>query len=214
MGLFITFEGIEGCGKTTQIALLKDHFAKTKVEALFLREPGGTPLGERVRKVLLDSSTGAIDPMAELFLYEACRAEIVASQIRPALLAGQVVVCDRFVDSTLAYQGFARGLDLSVIAELNEMACNGLSPDVTILLDCTPSAGLKRARDRASGLGAEAEDRFESEEIGFHEKVRKGFLRIAEKDGERVRVVNSEREIPLIHKDICDIIKRLTLKRN
>lgn len=209
MGLFITLEGVEGCGKTTQIGLLKDYFVGIGIDALFLREPGGTTLGESIRKVLLDSTTGAIDPMAELFLYEACRAEIVATRIKPALSSGRVVVCDRFTDSTLAYQGHARGLDLAVIENLNEMACAGVKPDVTIVLDCAPSIGLKRANARMGGNSENREDRFEQEAITFHEKVRKGFLKIAAKEPERVRVVNAEREIPLIHKDICDIIKGL-----
>ncbi|OGP37848.1 MAG: dTMP kinase, partial [Deltaproteobacteria bacterium GWC2_56_8] len=132
MGLFITFEGVEGCGKSTQITLLRDYIAKKGLEVLTIREPGGTPTGEAVRRILLDANS-EIGPMAELLLYEACRAELVEKVIRPALKAGKVVISDRFMDSTVAYQGYGRGLDIEAIKRLNRLSVGETVPDLTIL---------------------------------------------------------------------------------
>ncbi|MBI1912523.1 MAG: dTMP kinase [Deltaproteobacteria bacterium] len=209
MGFFITFEGIEGCGKTTQAELLKGYLEKKGKEVLKLREPGGTALGEKVRAILLNSEAEPIDPWAELFLYEACRAQIVSNVIRKALDAGKIVICDRFTDSTTAYQGYGRGLDVGSIASLNEMAAGGLKPGLTILVDCDPEVGLKRAWSRIEVTSGAKEDRFEKEDIIFHKKVREGFLKIAAQEPQRVRVVRGEAEIPSIHKEICDIIEKM-----
>lgn len=209
MGFFITFEGIEGCGKTTQVELLKGYLEKKGKEVLKLREPGGTALGEKVRAILLNSEAEPIDPWAELFLYEACRAQIVSNVIRNALGEGKIVICDRFTDSTIAYQGYGRGLDVGSIASLNEMATGGLKPGLTILVDCDPEVGLKRAWSRIEVTSGAKEDRFEKEDIIFHKKVREGFLKIAAQEPQRVRVVRGEAEIPSIHKEICDIIEKM-----
>lgn len=211
MGYFITFEGIEGSGKSTQMELLKRHLEARGTEVLALREPGGTVLGEKVRAILLNSSDEPVDPMAELFLYEACRAQIVANIIRPALSSGKTVICDRFTDSTLAYQGYARGLDIGAIRNMNDMATGGLAPALTLLIDLEPEAGLKRAWARINDRQGELEDRFERESVEFHGKVRKGYLSIAESDPARVRLVDGAREIPVIQRDICDIIEKMSL---
>lgn len=209
MGFFITFEGVEGSGKSTQMEMLKGYLEARGEDVLALREPGGTLLGEKVRGILLNSSDEPVDPMAELFLYEACRAQVVANVIRPALKSGRTVICDRFTDSTLAYQGYARGLPLDAVREMNERATGGLAPGLTILIDLSPEEGLKRAWARINGKRGSLEDRFEKESVLFHKKVREGYLKIAESESTRVRVVDGAREIPVIHRDICAIIEKM-----
>jgi len=207
LGLFITFEGIEGCGKSTQIALLKGYLIEKKGrEVLTVREPGGTLLGEKVRAILLESGQEPPDPWAELFLYEACRAQLVSRVIKPALSAGKVVISDRFFDSTLAYQGFGRGLDVEKIEGLNALATGGLVPDLTFLVDCAEEVGLKRAWARINASMGAREDRFEKEELAFHRRVRDGFLEIA-RAAPRVKVVDGSREISTVHGEIRDIIE-------
>jgi len=206
LGFFITFEGIEGCGKSTQLELLKAHLERKGRAVLSVREPGGTLLGERVRSVLLNGTEERIDPWAELFLYEACRAQLVARVIRPALAEGKVVLCDRFFDSTLAYQGFGRGLDAGKIEGLNALATGGLVPDLTFLVDCAADVGLKRAWARINASAGAREDRFEKEELAFHRRVREGFLAIAGA-APRVKVIDGSREISTVHREICDIIE-------
>jgi dTMP kinase len=183
-GAFITFEGGEGSGKSTQITRLAERLEVAGIPYCVLREPGGTAVGEIVRTLLLDPKHTGLDDTTELLLYEACRAELVSDVIEPALESGEVVICDRFYDSTTAYQGFGRGLPLDQIAELNMIATDGLVPDRTIVLDVEPTLGI----DRATRKGA---DRLEGESLAFHERVRDGFLAIAEQEPGRVRVVDA-----------------------
>jgi dTMP kinase len=178
---FITFEGIEGCGKSTQARRLA-----AALGALLTFEPGATELGRRIRPLLLEG--GPIAPGAELLLFAADRAQHVAEVIRPALAAGKTVVCDRYLDSTLAYQGFGRGLGLDRIRALMETATGGLQPDATILLDCSVETGLARVGRRGAG------DRFETEQKPFHEKVRQGFLTLAQAEPDRWVIVDGERD--------------------
>ncbi len=208
MGFFITFEGVEGCGKSTQMELLKGYFEGKGEEILTVREPGGTKLGEKVREILLNSEEVAIDPWAELFLYEACRAQLVKNVIKPALLKGTVVICDRFIDSTAAYQGYGRGLEIEDINSMNMLSTDGLIPDITLLIDCDPALGLKRAWKRIGSVKGRKEDRFEREDIIFHERVREGYLKLAKVEPRRIKVIDGSREIPLIHKEICGIIEK------
>ena len=208
MGFFITFEGIEGSGKSTQMEMLKRYLEGKGENVLTVREPGGTLLGEKVRAVLLISGDEPIGPMAELFLYEACRAQIVSNVIKPALESGATVICDRFTDSTLAYQGYARGLDIEAVRYMNKSATGGLVPDLTILIDLDPEAGLKRALARIKEKKGALEDRFEKESILFHEKVRDGYLLLAGEEPGRIKVVDGGREIPVIRGDICVIIDK------
>jgi dTMP kinase len=175
-GLFIVFEGGEGTGKSTQSRLLVERLRAAGRSVTPVREPGGTMVGDRIRWLLLDPSHTGMDPRAELLLYEASRAQLCATVIAPRLEAGGHVVCDRFTDSTLAYQGCGRGLDCEEIATLNRWATGGLVPDLVLLLDLDPATGLARA----TGEGA---DRLEAEEFGFHERVRKGFLDLAAASG-------------------------------
>ena len=183
-GALVSFEGLDGVGKTTQIAFLERALEQAGREILRVREPGATALGETVRTVLLDKQGLDITPTAELLLFEAARAQLVERAILPALARGCVVVCDRFFDSTLAYQGFGRELGAAFAKSANEIACGGLVPDRTLVLDMDP----KEAHARACAQGA---DRMEREPGAFHERVREGFLSIARDDPARVRVVDA-----------------------
>lgn len=183
-GVFITLEGGEGSGKSTQLRVLARRLEAAGVDVRVVREPGGTAVGEAIRTLLLDPESGGLDPRAESLLYEAARAQLVAEVIEPALVAGQTVLCDRFYDSTTAYQGYARGLSLDEIAGLNRFATGGLEPDRTLLFDVDPAIGIKRATQDGA-------DRLEREDISFHAAVRQGFLAIAERHRDRVRVIDA-----------------------
>jgi dTMP kinase len=190
--MFITFEGGEGAGKTTQIARLARALADRGRTCLTTREPGGTPLGQRIRALLLDPQSDGISPRAELLLYMADRAEHIAAVIAPALKRGEVVLCDRFFDATVVYQGIGRGLTADRVRELHGTLFGGLVPDVTILLDLPPAVGLSRAaRQLAAGGRSAAEGRFESEALAFHERVRDGYLALARREPGRFRVIDA-----------------------
>jgi dTMP kinase len=186
VSLFVTFEGIEGSGKSSHARALADRLRAAGTPVLETREPGGTPAGAAIRALLLGTDATPLTPLAELFLYCADRTQHVETEIRPALARGMVVVCDRFSDSTIAYQGHGRGLDLAVVRSLDAQARAGLSPGLTFLLDCPVTVGLGRARARP-GDG----DRFEREAVAFHERIRAGFRAIAVAEPERVVVVDS-----------------------
>ena len=186
MPQLITFEGIEGSGKSTHVRLLGDHLRALGWDPLVTHEPGGTPLGEPIRRLLLDVASAPVAPLAELLLYCADRAQHVEQVIRPALEAGRPVVCDRFSDSTLAYQGYGRGLDLGVVRDLDGHARAGLIPALTFVFDCPASEGLARARRRTSAV-----DRIEAAPLAFHERVRQGFLTLAAQTPGRYCVIDS-----------------------
>ncbi len=204
-GMFITFEGIEGCGKSTQVDLLRKHLTALGHEVLVTREPGGCPIGEKVRDILLDPGNSGMTALTELLLYEASRAQHVADVIRPALEAGVTVISDRFYDASTAYQGHARGLGADKVIELNLVATGGLKPDLTIVLDLPASEGLRR-------LGRDL-DRIESEAIDFHEKVRNGYIELARKDPDRVKVVDSSGTIEETASEVVKIIVEDSLPR-
>jgi len=206
-GLFITLEGGEGCGKSTQIALLQQHLESAGRRVIVLREPGGTRVSEAVRAILLDPENTALTPMGELLLYEAARAQLVAECIRPALEQGAIVLCDRFYDSTTAYQGGGRGFAASTLAALNRLATDGLVPDLTILIDLPVAAGLQRAAARRSA------DRLEQEDPAFHERVRDAFLEIARNEPARVRVVDGAGPVDTVAAGIRAIIAPLLERR-
>jgi dTMP kinase len=170
---FVTFEGMEGSGKTTQLGLLSEHLAARNISHVVTREPGGTPLADEIRQLLLSSREERVFPETELLLYEAARAQHVRAVIHPALSSGKAVLCDRFCDATTVYQGFSRGIDASRIEELNSFASGGLVPDLTFLFDIDPEDGFLRLH----GRGAKP-DRMESEAMEFHRKVRDGYLRL------------------------------------
>jgi len=190
----MTFEGIEGCGKTTQIRRLADHLGGLSIPFALTREPGGTRVGKDIRRILLDSRNQALSDLAELLLYEADRAQHVEEVVRPALDRKKWVLCDRFFDATTVYQGYVRGQDMALIKTLNKKASFGIWPDITFVLDCPVETGLFRARKRESGRGGhpeEGQDRFEREEKFFHEAVREGYLSLAEADRKRFVVVDA-----------------------
>lgn len=184
-GLFVTFEGVDGCGKSTQVARLAQRLEAQGYPVLRLREPGGAPLSEKIRSLLLDPANGDMVPEAELLLYEASRAQLVCQVIRPALAAGQVVLCDRFYDSTTAYQRAGRGLDARMVGEANRLGSCGLVPDVTLWLKLDPAQGLARA------VGAHSPDRLEQEGVAFQEAVAAGFEAIAAKEPQRVVAIDA-----------------------
>ncbi len=190
-GVFITLEGIDGSGKTTQARLITEELKRRGLEVISLREPGGTKAGEMIRQILLDEKTGEIDPVTELMLFSAARRELVINAILPALNRGAVVICDRFADSTMAYQGYARGIDKTFIENVTRAACQGVWPDITVIFDFPAEVGLERARQRLK-LEHSDEGRFEMEEREFHGKVRDGFMAIADNEPKRVRIVDAD----------------------
>lgn len=203
--LLITFEGIEGSGKSTQIKALATWLKKKGFPLLVTREPGGTPLADRIRTHLLDARNHGISPRAELFLYEVARRDHVMEVIRPALLRGETVLCDRFTDATLAYQGFGRKIPIRLVQFLNEVATGGLKPDLTFLMDLPPKKGIDRARRRNKQL-----DRLESEAIDFHQRVRRGYLTLARKEKRRFRIIHADSNRNQILEKICRAVaKRL-----
>jgi dTMP kinase len=205
MGRFITFEGIEGCGKTTQIKRAGEYLKQRNIPFIITEEPGGTPIGRKIREILLKKgSLGEINSEAELLLFSAARSQHVRDVIIPALKENTVVLCDRFYDATLAYQGFGRGLDIDFIRLINDFSSANLKPGLTLLLDLPVEIGLKRAMNRISRIKeGQAEDRFEREDLEFHKRVRSAYLFLAEQDENRFRVVNSTQDIDVVHREIC-----------
>jgi len=193
-GLFITFEGGEGSGKTTQLKALLTRLRSLDRDVLETREPGGTAIGNQVRGLLLDGENARMAALAELFLYEASRAQLVQEVIRPALAAGRIVLCDRFTDSTVAYQGYGRGLDRDLIGRLNHLAANGLQPDLTLLLDLDPAVGLARVSKRLTDSRLRR-DRLEDERLEFHQRVQAGYRALAAEEPDRLMVLDAARGI-------------------
>ena len=213
-GTFVTFEGIEGSGKSTQITLLYDHLTQSGRAAVLTREPGGTPIGDRIRKILLDPANKSLDPAAELLLYAASRAQHIREVILPALEAGQIVLCDRFSDATLAYQGYGRGLSIQMIGELDRIVTAGLKPDLTVLFDIDARTGLGRARGRNAKRGLAGEARFENEDIAFHARVRDGYFLIANGEPGRIRLVNGAQTPEAVHREVRDIVDAVLRSRS
>ena len=204
-GKLITFEGIEGSGKTTQIRLLSEYLNSRKVDHLLTREPGGTRLGDEIRRHLLDAENpGEIFPETELLLFLAIRAQHLREALLPALGAGRIVLCDRYNDATLAYQGFGRGLPVTKIRELLRAAGIDRGPDLTLLLDMEVGPALERTRQRGGGTGGQS--RFDREGEEFHRKVREGYLKIAETEPVRVRCINAARPVQVVQGDILRIV--------
>ncbi|MEI6126007.1 MAG: dTMP kinase [Pseudomonadota bacterium] len=207
MGLFIVFEGIEGCGKTTQIKLLSGYFEKRNLPCLLTREPGGTPVSEEIRKIFLHSEHNEITPLTELLLVTAARVQHIQQVIQPALDAGTIVVCDRFFDATVAYQGYAGRISLDLIYRSHELFCTALYPDLTLLLDCPVEIGLARSRSRNRAAGREKEEgRFEDKALPFHEKVRQGYLELAKKESRRFSIMHAEQPAEALHTAICEVM--------
>lgn len=206
-GMFITFEGGEGSGKTTQIHLLDERLRQLGYAVLTTREPGGTPLGEKLRALLLDVNS-PVEPHAELLLYAADRAQHVATLIRPALAAGKIVISDRYADSALAYQGYGRGLDLVALRHIMTFATGGLQPDITFFLDLDPQQGLARRAQTGST------DRFEAQALDFHQRVREGYLALIAAEPERWVRIDADQPLAVVQGTIFAIVEeRLRLLR-
>ena len=205
--MFITLEGIEGCGKTTQIKHLTTFFKDRGQSCVVTREPGGTDIGKEIRSILLNPSSKGIAPKAELLLYMADRAQHIDRLVKPCLADNKVVLCDRYFDATMVYQGYARGIDTGLICELHRLVLEDFKPDFTLLLDLEPRIGLARAwQELNSGNRSGRESRFEEETLSFHEKVRAGYLELARQEPERFRVIDASKDEMQVQADIRQVL--------
>ena len=205
--MFITFEGIEGCGKTTQIKLLAKWLTQLGIPVIRTFEPGGTKIGHKIRRILLDTHNQHLDSLAELLLYIADRSQHMAEVVKPALAQGQWVLCDRFSDATVAYQGKARGQDLGLIRLLNTQAKAGIEPDLTFILDCPVEVGLGRALERNQSGTLKGQDRFELEKLTFHEKVRQAYLELARQEPKRFVILDGTLPVARIEQIIREYLQ-------
>lgn len=206
--MFITLEGIEGSGKSTQILHVYNFLNKLGLKCIMTREPGGTRIGGKIRSILLDPESSGMNPAAELLLYTADRVQHIQEIILPVIEGGGIVICDRYFDATLAYQGVARGLDMSLIMDLHKLICRDLKPDLTFLLDLTPDTGLHRAwKQLKSGSRTDTESRFEHETLAFHKRVRAGYLAIAEKEPERFRIIDASQSPDQVQTQIAGVLE-------
>jgi dTMP kinase len=210
-GVFITLEGVEGSGKTTQAASLGHALSREQRPVTITHEPGGTRAGEAIRSIFLDPAV-SLEVSAELLLVLADRAQHVREKLRPRLAAGEIVISDRYCDSTIAYQGYGRGFDLKLLADLNRLASDSIKPDVTLVLDLPIETGLERTRARVKGT-SRAPDRFEGEALEFHRRVREGFLAVARAEPARVLVIDATRPLEVVHQDILNAVTSLLKRR-
>jgi dTMP kinase len=212
--MFITLEGIEGSGKTTQVDHITRFLGLSALDIAVTREPGGTTLGRKIRGILLDPQSRDMTPDTELLLYTADRAQHIRQVILPAIKAGKIVLCDRYFDATLVYQGYARGLDITKIRELHQLMCEGLSPDLTLLFDLPPEIGLARAwKQIHSGERCGSETRFEKEAVDFHRKVRQGYLELARMEPDRFHLIDASRDEASVRREIFSVLTERVLKQ-
>jgi dTMP kinase len=202
-GIFVSVEGIEGTGKSTQARMLSEYLTKKGYETALTEEPGGTAISREIRRVLLSTKHDKMDYMAELLLYNAARIQHIKEKIAPALAKGKIVITDRFSDSTVAYQGYGRGISLKLIDSLDRIATGGMRPNLTILLDLDVETGLMRNKH------INKVDRLELEDVKFHKKVRKGFLKLAAKEPKRIKLVKASKGIADIHREIVRIVEKV-----
>jgi len=208
-GKFISFEGIEGSGKTTQCLLMEEYLSFKGIEVLQIREPGGTAIGERIRAILLDMNSQGMTPLTEFLLFTAARAQVVNERILPALHEGKIVLCDRYKDSSVAYQGFGRELGWELINRIHETMGIVLSPDLTILLDIGVEIGIERAKaNRNKAPDKNDGGRIEEEEISFHRRVREGYLQLSRLEPERFKVISAEGSVSEVNKRIIKVVKK------
>jgi len=205
--MFISFEGIEGSGKTTHARHAFRFLRDKGHDCVITREPGGTRIGEKIRAILLDPSNKDMDPLTELLLYTADRAQHIKAFIHPLLAEGKTVLCDRYYDATMAYQGFARGLNIGLIEKIHQLLFDDLKPDITLLLDLPAEIGLSRAwKQIKNGNRAGAETRFEEEMLSFHRKVREGYLELSRREPERFRVIDASKDEHEVLKEIITVL--------
>ena len=205
--MFITFEGIEGAGKTTQIKRLHAFLIKKGYDSIITREPGGTKIGGHIRAILLDPKNSDMKPLTELLLYSADRAQHINEIIKPALNKNKIILCDRYFDATMVYQGVTRGVNTELVKKLHEIIFDNLKPDITFLLDLAPKLGLQRAwKDINKGFRKNNETRFENEKFAFHEKIRAGYLELAYNEPERFRIIDASKDQDRIYQEIIDFL--------
>ena len=202
-GKFITVEGTDGAGKSTQIGLLVDYLTNKGLQAVVTREPGGTGISEKIRDIILDVENSEMDSVTEAFLYAASRAQHVAEKILPALKEGKVVICDRFVDSSMAYQSYARGLSMNLVEDINFYAVGGVKPDLTLFFDMPPNIGIARKKDMHQL------DRIEKEKLDFHEKVYNGYKDLLVKYPERIKWIDARKSIEEVHLQVLDVLRHM-----
>lgn len=202
-GLFITFEGTDGAGKSTQLSLLNDYLKEKGFNVLLVREPGGTNIGEKIRNIILDIENKEIDCMTEALLYASSRAQLVNQIIIPELKKGSVVICDRFVDSSIVYQGIARNIGIDVVKKINNIATGGLIPDITFFLDLPPDKAIERKKEQKEL------DRLENEKDYFYNKVYDGYKILIEQNSERIKVIDALQSIDTIHKNIVNYLEKI-----
>ncbi len=202
-GLFITIEGTDGAGKSTQIELLTEYLSKKGRDVLVTREPGGTPIGEKIREIILDTENSEMSDITEAMLYAASRAQHVNEKIKPALLEGKIVICDRFVDSSIAYQSSARGISRELIEDINKYAVCGITPDITLYFDITPEEGIKRKKNMHEL------DRIEKEKEDFHKRVYEGYKNLLKLYPERIKRVDASKSISDVHKQVIEYINKI-----
>lgn len=204
--MFITFEGTEGCGKTTQIRLLAEKLGSLGYSVVLTREPGGCHISDQIRAILLDAKNCAMTPETELLLYCAARSQHISEIIKPALLDGKIVLCDRFSDATLAYQHFARGVDRQKLENLNTFAVHGITPDLTLIIDGDVETCLARAKSRIHATSGPKEERFELESIAFHQKVRAGYQQLARENPHKKLMLDASKSIQQLSDDIIAVL--------
>nr|WP_317356397.1 dTMP kinase [uncultured Tyzzerella sp.] len=202
-GLFITMEGTDGSGKSTQLNLLSQYLEKKGFNIVFVREPGGTKIGEKIRDIILDINNKKMDYMTEAFLYASSRSQLVSEIIAPELKKGSIVICDRFVDSSIVYQGIARNIGIDVVKKINNIATGGLTPDITFFLDLSPQEAIKRK------IQQKELDRLESEKDYFYKKVYDGYKLLISQNSERIKVIDATQSIENIHKNIVNYIESI-----
>lgn len=210
-GKFITFEGIEGSGKSTQMALASGWLSGKGVPVFTTREPGGTPVGDQIRRILLSEKTVHLHPLSEALLYMADRFQHLGEVIKPRLAEGRIVMCDRYHDSTIAYQGYARGIPIDWLDSIWLAPGEALDPDLTLLFDIDPPTGIRRSLEKLK-VGNLDESRFEKEALEFHARVREGFLALAGKHQERIRVIDGNRPIDIVHQEVRLILESHILR--
>jgi len=211
--MFISFEGIEGSGKTTQIQRVCDHLRQKGHDVIVTREPGGSNIGRQIRSILLDSKNKGLNPLSELLLYMADRAQHLDEIVKPGLSSGKVVLCDRYYDATVAYQGYARGLDIDLITQLHGLAFADYKPELTFLLDLPPETGLGRAwRQIENGQRTGTETRFEEEALSFHGRVRDGYLALARREHRRFKIIDASGPQERVEKEILAVLNSVILK--